>query len=551
MLQVERKALIAATRPSVWWVTLLGLCGVLLIPLFVVDVPPLLDYPNHLARAFVLASLPTDPVLAAFYQSHWAIIPNLATDLMAPPLLRVLAVNDVGRLLVAAAVLLPVLGTIAYGAALGGRWWCLAVGLAAYDGTLLEGFLNFNLSVGLALLLAAGWIRWKEHHPVATIAMSAAGAIVLFAWHLMGVVFLAILLASAEATQLRAASGHRLGSVLRQATVRMMALGVVFTIPAGLYFASRLEALGGDAAFPPPSAKQGHLLAPFVNYSLALDVFTAVAAVSCAGLCLTLRRGRVPRPAALASGVLLIAYLAAPSAWKGTQQLDTRFAIMLGFMLFAGFVPVGWPKWFRWFVVAASVSLFVARMALLTTAWAQHRADLAELRQALAPILPGQAIYVATMSPTDPAAYWAHAPWSRRLSNRVRTDQHIGALVLIERRAWWPFEFDVPSQQPIVTREPYRSMAERIGDLPDQEALSQADLCGFDAVLATQADAAPSLPAWRFHLLVRAGYAALYAIDVCRPNDETGTYMHAGLAGERLDREAGQRHVGDALASRD
>ena len=31
------------------------LCVILLAPLALVDVPPLLDYPNHLARAVVLA----------------------------------------------------------------------------------------------------------------------------------------------------------------------------------------------------------------------------------------------------------------------------------------------------------------------------------------------------------------------------------------------------------------------------------------------------------------------------------------------------------------
>ncbi|MEA2790465.1 MAG: hypothetical protein QOG73_2871, partial [Acetobacteraceae bacterium] len=62
----------------VWWAVLIGLCAVLAAPLFVIDVPPLLDYPNHLARAFVLASLPDDTVLARFYAPHWSIIPNLA-----------------------------------------------------------------------------------------------------------------------------------------------------------------------------------------------------------------------------------------------------------------------------------------------------------------------------------------------------------------------------------------------------------------------------------------------------------------------------------------
>src|SRR5258707_11836509 len=83
-----------------WWVALIGLCAGLMAPLFVVDVPPVLDYPNHLARAFVLASLPDDTVLARFYAPHWSIIPNLALDLIAPLLIKVLPVHVAGRLLI-------------------------------------------------------------------------------------------------------------------------------------------------------------------------------------------------------------------------------------------------------------------------------------------------------------------------------------------------------------------------------------------------------------------------------------------------------------------
>ena len=43
------------------------LCLILLAPLTLVDVPPLLDYPNHLARAVVLASAGTDPILSSMY----------------------------------------------------------------------------------------------------------------------------------------------------------------------------------------------------------------------------------------------------------------------------------------------------------------------------------------------------------------------------------------------------------------------------------------------------------------------------------------------------
>ena len=60
---------------------LTGVCVLLLAPLTLVDMPPLMDYPNHLARMYALAFSGQDPVLARFFAPHWAIIPNLALDL--------------------------------------------------------------------------------------------------------------------------------------------------------------------------------------------------------------------------------------------------------------------------------------------------------------------------------------------------------------------------------------------------------------------------------------------------------------------------------------
>ncbi len=157
-------------------------------------------------------------------------------------------------------------------------------------------------------------------------------------------------------------------------------------------------------------------------------------------------------------------------------------------------------------------------MAVLTAAWSAHRADLADLRAALAPVRPGQAIYVVLARPDDPAAYRANAPLSRHLSDGGYTGSHLGALALIEHRAWWPYEFDNASQQPIRTLEPYQSMAQRVGDLPGQDGLASADLCGWDVVLVLQADGAAPLSAPRFQPLAGQGFAQSYAIEFCRPD---------------------------------
>ena len=515
---VQSSPLRAAIRHAAGWPATSGLCVILLAPLLVVDVPPLLDYPNHLARAFILASLPGDAVLARFYAPHWTIIPNLALDLLALPLMRVLPVHVAGRLLIALAVLLPVLGTVAYNAVLTARkpvrWWVLASAIVAYNGCVLYGFLNFEISLGLALLLAAAWLRWRDARPVASVALAIAGALALFACHLMGLAFYFLLIGGAELAYLYPLrNGRWVGAVL----TRGLVLLAVAVPPAALYAVSGLRQLGGDARYLAAGAKLAQFLLNFVNYNRPLDLVAAalVLAVPLAGL--ALRWCRVPGPAACTIVMLLIAFIAVPSSWKGTFFIDARFAIMLGFMLFAGVVPDAFPDRIRRPVIAVLTLIFVARMTVLTTAFVSHRTDLADLRAVLAPVQPGQAIYFASVSKQEAPAYWDANPHWREIANGQRVDLHLGALVPIEHCAFWPFEFDNPSQQPIETRQPYRDLAERVGEVPDRQRTIAANLCGFDDVLLLEADALPGLPDGRFRLLAQSGFAALYAVTQCQP----------------------------------
>ena len=490
-----------------WRLALLTLLSLLLLPLFLCDVPPLGDYPNHLGRAFVLASLPGDPVLARMYAMHWSIIPNLGIDLILPPLIHVLPIHVAGRLFIGLCILLPVLGAIACTLALekcpAGRWWSLGVGLAAYNNCLMYGFLNFSLAVGLALLLSAVWFRWREDRPVPTIAVTAIGTLALFACHLMGLAFFGVLAGCREMSKSRGAA---------DAARRCIVLAGVFALPLLLYRISALEGLGGDAQWLAPLGKLRQLAATFTNYNWWLDMLTAAATFGIPSLAIALRCGRFARPIALAIIVIVAAYAVAPYAWKGTFSLDTRFAVMLGFLMFIGFRPIGWWPPAVWVVSAGLAALFLVRTAVLCIAWVNHNAVLASVRGAIAPVQPGQAVYVADAGTAEAPSYWAADPNWLRLSDGTFIDGHLAALVLIERRAYWPFEFDVPSQQPIITQPPYAALAARLGGLPDRGEALTADLCGYDYVLMLDASAVVPLPKERFALLSDGGFAALYRI---------------------------------------
>ncbi len=92
----------------IWVVALIyGLltCAAVL-PVFSVNVPLLVDYPNHLARLQILATIDDVPALQERYAVEWAVLPNLAMDALLPPLVGVLSVFEVGRLFIALTLLL-------------------------------------------------------------------------------------------------------------------------------------------------------------------------------------------------------------------------------------------------------------------------------------------------------------------------------------------------------------------------------------------------------------------------------------------------------------
>ena len=342
-----------------WWTALLLLCATLTAPLLLVDVPPLLDYPNHLAR-MVLLAWPHDPILSRLATPHWAIIPDLAIDLVLPPLLQVLPVHVAGRIVVACIVLLPVLGAAAYSRAVFGEnsWWTLAVGLIAYNETFLLGFLNFTASIGLALLLAAAWVRWRDTRPGLTVALTGLGTIAVFFCHLMGLVFLAVLLASDEAARV----WQRRPMILRQVLHRVVRLALVFLPAAALYASSPLSPAGNDIEYLSLHDKASLLLAPFVNYDLTLDVITGAAVTLFLTFALLTRCCRAGADLGIAIVTLVLLFAIAPAAAKGAQNIDARFAIMLAMLLFAGIQPQHLPRAVAAAAAVGFAGLFVTRM---------------------------------------------------------------------------------------------------------------------------------------------------------------------------------------------
>jgi hypothetical protein len=191
---------------------------------------------------------------------------------------------------------------------------------------------------------------------------------------------------------------------------------------------------------------------------------------------------------------------------------------MLGFLLFGALLPAGLPRTATLSAATAFTLLFGIRMAVVAFAWQGHAHDIADLRRVIATVQPGTRVLVASVLPEEAPDYWQNAPLSRQLSLGIRLDRHLPALLLIERRAYWPFQFDNPSQQPMTTLPPYRELAERADLMPGYRALAvpgKVDLCGYDELLLLEAGGEPDLAHFatdRLRLLASSDIAALFRI---------------------------------------
>ncbi len=246
--------------------------GFLIAPVWIVKFPPLLDYPNHLARTFILAHL-NDPAFhfREFYAADWGLYPYLTTDVALIGLQKFFAVALAGRILLSLYVLaLPLAAWFFVRQANPGNdqlaLWSL---LASYNVFFLWGFLNMQLSLALCLVVFGLWLRYVRRPGIALWCLLLIVVTVLYFTHLMGF-GLAGLIVSAYALLARR---H-----LRELLLSWLA----FAPGIGLHLLSRLgTAKGWSFEFRPFAEKIDELSAFMEGFSSRLDQFTVLALAAC------------------------------------------------------------------------------------------------------------------------------------------------------------------------------------------------------------------------------------------------------------------------------
>jgi hypothetical protein len=405
-------------------------------PLLWTVVPPLSDYPNHLARMWVLAHGREIPELASNYVAHWRAIPNLAMDLIVPPLAQIMPIEIAGRFFLALTILGLVGGTVTLHRVLHGRtdFWPLCSLLFVYNSAFFFGLLNFLFGTAAFMLAFSGWIASRNWPLILRLLTFAVAASLLYLLHLFAFGLYGLSVMSYEL-------GRRIqgGRWSVKSAVSWCVISLQF-FPAALLWLVSLSDLGPTyTAYGGMGAKVLALTAPFsFGHLVALDLEFAI--FSGFFLLYGMRSGflRIVPQMRLPLAALGSAAVFMPHWLSGSWGADIRLPVALAFLIIAS-TRLETSKRLPIHVFALIAGLLLAaRVWAVSEAWHDYDRQVAEFRAASSVIEKGARLLVVRQ--TLPETYRMIPGMPTALA--LRADQvydHVAALAVIDRSVFIPY----------------------------------------------------------------------------------------------------------------
>jgi hypothetical protein len=360
---------------------------VCILPLLLTAHLPLTDLPNHLARQYILRDWADSPILQQFYTIHWALVPNLALEIVVIALRQVMPIDLAVRAFCIVTVLLLFLGTRLVNRTLSGgssRAYRVAP-LLCYGGPFQYGFLSYCFGIGLALLLFGVWLRLAERQVIARIPFLVTSGFALMLCHLTAFGLFAVAVGLSE---LAISDPWR---AIRRVVLPVACLTPVFAL--FLWFGPT----GGNAAdnvirFSSAHEKLRSLLSVTFFTSPKQEAALLLLAIAGLAAALVTRTLRVHPTGLRIVAAMTLVWLVMPNVALGASFIDYRFPWAIAFFLLASLMPG--PRYGALAnpFAAGFAVLAAGRIALIAVLWLTWEPTLAAIDQALANLPPGSRV---------------------------------------------------------------------------------------------------------------------------------------------------------------
>jgi len=405
------------------------LASAILLPIWAVHYPPILDFPNHLASSFVLAHL-HDPSynFSQYYAGEWGLKPYIATDFVMMELGRIVPPLVAGKIVLSIGALgLPLaawffLKQVHPGETALAFWFPIL----AHNLFFRYGFVGYFWSMGLMFFTLGLWLGWLESPSLRRWLGACIALMATYFAHVFGFIFAMLIIGLYSLTR------PRLHEWLW--SVALAIPGIVF-----YFISSRAAERQSGIEFRTLGDKFDSLLLIFHSNSFLLDALSlaAVAAVFVFGW-LRNREFRWDWRWQVVAGGLLLAYAALPVGYGEGWNVDIRALPVLLIVMFAT-ARLGKRGWW---LVPLALMVFAARTYNVTQAFRAAQPELEGLARSFSMTTQNARVFPIVEETEDEPMdhYFAHF-W---------------AYGVIDRGWFSPYLFQMPGLLPLrITRDTY------------------------------------------------------------------------------------------------
>ena len=396
------------------------------LPVLAAWAPQMTDYPSHLAGFKVMLDHGKDPFLTAYYSFHWEWTGNLGAELLMVPLAPLLGVEAAGRFIAWSIPLLTGLSLLAVTRALRGQ---IGVGailafLTIWSPSLLMGFINYSLSLALALFAFAAWVkletwRWR---PLAFVPVG----FIVYLCHVSGWAIMGVLVFGYEWDR------------RKDLTAILAPWPLIFPMLPMLAGAGSNSKMGYGRQVL--EYKWSILYRGMRSHIEWLDIATITLVVALLAVAAATRRidGRLGWAAIILFALTLIV----PRHIFGGDYADYRLSTAT---LLVACLAIRWPAP-RW-GLAAAAGLFALRLAITTQHWYEDGRTSEQMIRALDHVPEGAKVATAV---AIPRRQWEFGSF-----------EHFGSYAVVRRSAMENSNFALPDVHLLAMREPgYRRFAD-------------------------------------------------------------------------------------------
>jgi len=375
---------------------------VLLLPLAVAKYPALVDFPNHLARHYIGASIDSSAELQRYYSYQWRPVPNMAGDVIFMLLNVFFPPLESERIIVAIAIAAWVIAPFVLNRAIWGKWSIAPslCGLLVFNNSLRGGLENFLIASALSVLAFALWIHWRDRSSVGRIIVFTVLASLIYFGHFMAWIVLGLFIGPYELQRAITGEGPRLTRL-----GRLAAAAVPFLPGILLFWTLRLTArTTGDFAtlYGGFESRMYAIISPFLMYHVVPDLLALIVVFGVLAWRALMPNGRIIHPSLVYVLIaLFIASLFAPAVVQDTRGVHVRLPAILLAVLIASIDWQHVERW-RWRAIgAAFVIALVVRSGSITSYWLKHTAEVNELRKSFEKLDRGAAVLSAVNGRAD------------------------------------------------------------------------------------------------------------------------------------------------------